>query len=211
MRHVQGARALSGQGLGRRGFLAGGLAACATPALADKAVLVRGLTRPFLADVVMVKDGDSFVARVGAVEVQIRIADIDAPERFQTHSGKARGELVRLIGGRRVQVIPLATDRYERTVARVETGGADVARALVERGAVYVYRPFLRDRSLLPLEAEARQARRGLWALPADQRVPPWERRDARREKRWEKRREPRGDVAPGRARVPELPEQPEM
>nr|WP_272874902.1 thermonuclease family protein [Roseomonas marmotae] len=45
---------------------------------------------------------------------------------------------------------------------------------MVRRGAAWVYRQYNRDPALPPLEAEARQAQRGLWALPANEQVPPW-------------------------------------
>ncbi|MFC7555740.1 excalibur calcium-binding domain-containing protein [Pseudoroseomonas wenyumeiae] len=41
-------------------------------------------------------------------------------------------------------------------------------------GAVWLYRQYNRDPALPPLEAEARQAKRGLWALPDSEQVPPW-------------------------------------
>lgn len=53
---------------------------------------------------------------------------------------------------------------------------------MVRRGAAWVYRRYSHDPALLPLEAEAQAARRGLWALPEAQRVPPWEWRAAKRE-----------------------------
>ncbi|MBO1081646.1 thermonuclease family protein [Roseomonas sp. 573] len=45
---------------------------------------------------------------------------------------------------------------------------------LVRGGHAWVYRQYMTDRSLLPLEAEARAARRGLWSLPERERIPPW-------------------------------------
>nr|WP_322100032.1 excalibur calcium-binding domain-containing protein [Geminicoccus roseus] len=49
----------------------------------------------------------------------------------------------------------------------------------MREGAAWVYRQYARDPSLLVLEAEARQAGRGLWALPEAQITPPWEWRQA--------------------------------
>ncbi|WP_272874700.1 thermonuclease family protein [Roseomonas haemaphysalidis] len=45
---------------------------------------------------------------------------------------------------------------------------------MVRGGHAWVYRQYMTDRSLLPLEAEARAARRGLWSLPERERIPPW-------------------------------------
>ena len=39
----------------------------------------------------------------------------------------------------------------------------------------WVYRQYLKDKTLLQDEQEAREARRGLWSLPSTEQVPPWE------------------------------------
>ncbi len=72
-------------------------------------------------------------------------------------------------------------DRYGRAVGRVRVGAVDVNAEMVRRGAAWVYQRYTRDPALLRTEAEARTARRGLWALPEAQRVPPWEWRARRR------------------------------
>jgi endonuclease YncB( thermonuclease family) len=72
------------------------------------------------------------------------------------------------------------TDRYGRTVGRVYVGRVDVNAELVRQGWAWVYARYNRDASLPGLEAEARAARRGLWAEPRP--VPPWDwRRQSRR------------------------------
>ena len=71
------------------------------------------------------------------------------------------------------------------TVARwagSRCGGTDVNAALVAAGAAWVYRQYAKDPRLFALEAEARAAQRGLWALPEAQRTPPWEWRREKRE-----------------------------
>jgi endonuclease YncB( thermonuclease family) len=89
--------------------------------------------------------------------------------------------LAALVFRRRVTVVVVDTDRYGRTVGRVIAGGTDVNAAMVRRGAAWVYRAYSDDPALLRLEAEARAARRGLWALPEAQRQPPWDWRRPRR------------------------------
>ena len=66
-------------------------------------------------------------------------------------------------------------------MARVSVSGKDVNRELVSRGAAWVYRAYSKDKSLLQLEAEAKAPRRGLWALPEADRMPPWDWRKAGR------------------------------
>lgn len=67
------------------------------------------------------------------------------------------------------------TDKYGRTVGRVYVGATDVNAEMIRQGAAWAYRQYLKDQSLLRLEAEAKAAKRGLWALPEAQRMPPWE------------------------------------
>ncbi len=77
----------------------------------------------------------------------------------------------------------MAVDRYGRTVALVTVETTLVNQELVRQGLAWVYaryckRPVCREWERL--EAEAREARRGLWADPRP--VPPWEfRREQRR------------------------------
>src|SRR3954453_8529377 len=70
----------------------------------------------------------------------------------------------------------------------------DVNAELVRQGAAWVYRKYSRDPLLLLLEQEARSARRGLWALPETERLPPWEWRAAARESRTHVDMPPPGD-----------------
>ena len=49
-------------------------------------------------------------------------------------------------------------------------GGVDVNAEMIRQGAAWAYRQYLKDQSLLRLEAEAKAAKRGLWALPEAQR-----------------------------------------
>lgn len=66
---------------------------------------------------------------------------------------------------------------------------------MVREGHAWVYRKYLRDRSLLEDEAAAREAEAGLWALPEAQLTPPWEWREDQRG----------GVVIPERVREPEI------
>jgi endonuclease YncB( thermonuclease family) len=72
-----------------------------------------------------------------------------------------------------VRVVVEDTNRCGRTVGWFWAGALDIDAELVRRGAAWVYRQYNQDTMLLPLEAEARQAKRGLWALPTSEQVPP--------------------------------------
>jgi endonuclease YncB( thermonuclease family) len=130
--------------------------------------------------VALVHDGDSLALRGGhGRRIEVRLAGIDSPEHGQPWGDESRAALEELVAGKRVRLERQDTDRYGRTVARVFAGELDVNEELVRRGDAWVYRRYARDERLLALEKEARAAKRGLWALPAKERVPPWKWRKA--------------------------------
>ena len=119
--------------------------------------------------------------RVGRESVKVRLAEIDAPERGQPWGKRAKQALLDKVGARDVEVSWRFTDRYGRRVGHVRCGGHDVNRELVREGHAWVYRHWLRDQTLLGEEQHARDERVGLWSLPENERVPPWEWRKERR------------------------------
>ena len=132
--------------------------------------------------VVGVGDGDTLTLLTDTrQEVRVRLAGIDTPERGQPFGDRARQALSDLAFGEHVRVAAAGTDRYGRAVGRVFAGGVDVNAEMVRRGAAWVFRRYSDDPELLRLEEEARATRRGLWALPEAERVPPWEWRAAGR------------------------------
>jgi endonuclease YncB( thermonuclease family) len=149
----------------------------------------------FDARVVRVFDGDTVeVVRDPATEggrterLRIRLHGIDAPERGQPWSRRAREALAERALGKRVRINAVDTDRYGRTVGELYADDVCVGCELVREGHVWVYRHYTDDRVLIALEADARAARRGLWALPEAERVPPWEWRAQERERKAAKR-----------------------
>jgi endonuclease YncB( thermonuclease family) len=131
--------------------------------------------------VVKVTDGDSlWVLTPDGAREEIRVADVDCPERDQPYSRAARRELSGLVSGKYVRLERLELDKYGRTVAYVRVADVNVSAELVRRGACWAYLEYLRDQSLVGLEKEARAAKHGLWALPKSEQVPPWEWRHRR-------------------------------
>jgi endonuclease YncB( thermonuclease family) len=138
----------------------------------------------FDARVVGVADGDTIdVVREleggGKERLRIRLSGIDAPEKGQPWGRRAREALSKRAFGKEVRINAVATDRYGRTVGEVYADDVCVACELLREGHVWVFRRYTDDRVLLGLEAEARAARRGLWSLPEQERIPPWEWRGA--------------------------------
>jgi hypothetical protein len=72
----------------------------------------------------------------------------------------------------RVEVVD--TDRYGRTVGEVFVGEVDVNLEMVRAGHAWAYTEYSHSLEVTELENQARAAKRGLWALPLDQRDPPW-------------------------------------
>lgn len=145
--------------------------------VASFATLARADERDFSGTVTKVFDGDSFLVQpANGRDIDVRLIDIDAPEKSQPHADQARAALIAMIGSRRVFVDVIDVDQYQRKLARVyrEPDRLDVNRALVHDGHVWVYRRTARDRSLIKLEDAAKAAHSGLWALPESERAPPW-------------------------------------
>jgi len=122
--------------------------------------------------VLRVKDGDSLRIDSAGNEVEVRIADIDAPELRQPYGEEARAFLANLVEARDVRLELVGGDVYRRIVARVIVEERDVAAELVGRGLAWVRRAYAPDSPLIGLEQDARSARRGLWADSSP--VPPW-------------------------------------
>lgn len=157
------------------------------------ALVLAALGHPLAADtgfegtVTKIFDGDSFLVRLATgADIDVRLADIDAPEKQQPYGDNAAAALQRLIADRRVYVEIVDTDQYARKVARVYRlpDRMDIARNLVHDGHVWVRRKYARDHSLFPLEDSAQAAHMGLWSLPATDRVPPWQFRYRERQRK---------------------------
>ena len=138
--------------------------------------------------VVWVTDADSLRAEIKGSIMEIRLADIDAPERDQPYAWQATLELIDLVRDREILIVPRDVDRYGRVVARVHVNGIDVCHQLVARGAAWFYPEYAEDESLFLVEEEARDVSRGLWALPVEERIEPWE---------WRRRQRAAAGVGP--------------
>lgn len=107
-------------------------------------------------------DGDSL--RLDGVE--LRLWGIDAPEIGQTcrrpeawQCGRqARTHLRGLLGGEAVQCSGHQTDRYDRLLVECTVGDSNINAAMVRDGYAVSFGAFE------GLEADARAARRGIWA-----------------------------------------------
>lgn len=130
--------------------------------------------------VVGVQDGDTLTCLTAAQQqIRVRLAEIDAPESAQPWGARSKQALSDICFGKDATLAVQDTDRYGRTVARVDCAGLDANAEQVRAGMAWAYRQYLRDQSLLGLEADAKAARRGLWTDAAP--VPPWDWRRGQR------------------------------
>jgi micrococcal nuclease len=125
--------------------------------------------------VVGVIDGDTADVRLDSGMIRVRFHAIDAPESGQPHGKAAKAALADLIFGKAVEVEPHEQDRYDRLVARVWIDGVDVNAEMLRTGNAWTYRRYADDPAYCTYEQAARDLGRGLWRLPASQRVAPWE------------------------------------
>lgn len=123
--------------------------------------------------VVAITDGDTLTVLVGTEQVKVRLDGIDAPERRQAFGTLAREKLGDLAAGKTVKVVTHGKDRYGRTIGRVIVAGQDASLAMIEAGLAWHYKAYSKDATLSRAEADARKARKGLWADPEP--VAPWE------------------------------------
>jgi micrococcal nuclease len=135
----------------------------------------------FSGTVVGVSDGDTLTVMYAGKAERIRLHGIDAPERGQAFSNRAKQFVSGLCFGKEVRVKPRGLDRYQRTVADVILpDGRNLNHEIVKAGFAWWLREYAPgDETLERLEDQARRAKRGLWI---DQRpIPHWQWRMASR------------------------------
>jgi len=128
--------------------------------------------------VVRVVDGDTIHVRIGGRVEKVRYIGVNTPElhhptrREEPGGRQAHAANRRLVEGKRVrlELDVQSRDRYGRMLAYVWIGETMVNAKLVRLGFAQVMTvpPNVRHQALfLKLQRAAREAGRGLWALPA--------------------------------------------
>jgi micrococcal nuclease len=120
----------------------------------------------FTGRVVGIQDGDTLEVLQEGKAVRVRLHGIDTPERRQAFGTRARQFTADLAFKQQVTVLVRDTDRYGRVVGEMLLpSGRHLNRELVRAGLAWWYRKYApNDTTLARLEAEARQAKRGLWS-----------------------------------------------
>lgn len=139
-------------------------------------ILYSGATIPAELDGLVsdVHDGDSITLAKLSESYRVRLVDIDAPELKQPFGQDSRTSLRELCLFKRATIDTQGEDRFGRTLARVSCAGVNANAAQVRRGMAWVFVRYAPKGSpLFAFQAEARNAKRGLWSDPAP--VAPWE------------------------------------
>ncbi len=114
-------------------------------------------------------DGDTCRGmKSDGTKMKIRLAGIDAPEIGQPLSLMSRDHLRELVVNKEVTLRIVDTDRYGRTVAEIQLGDELINTTILRFGLAEIYQPAMQQlpaRDYLQAEQEAREQRRGIWAL----------------------------------------------
>jgi len=125
--------------------------------------------------VVGVDEGDTIeVMRDGKGE-KIRLYGIDCPEIKQDFGQRAKEFTSEYVFGKIVEVEPVATDHYGRTVALVYFNNNSLNEAIIKSGFAWAYKKYSvkpRCAEWITFELEARIKKLGLWSVPNP--TPPW-------------------------------------
>ncbi len=129
-------------------------------------------------------DGDTIVVTEFWKEIRVRLYAIDCPEDGQPWGNIAKAGLIKMIGGRYVQLETHGNDLHGRILATIyvqrdrESEWTNVNERMVMLGHAWVARGFYgdlpvpRQNKLDQLEDWAKSKRVGLWNT--EQPVPPW-------------------------------------
>lgn len=124
-----------------------------------------------------IMDGDTLKCLTSDhTQLKVRLSQIDAPEKAQSHGEKSKQSLSELVFGQPVVLDVQDTDRYGRLLATVYLNGRDINLEQVRRGYAWAYRRYVKDPAYIQVEREAKAQRRGLWQDPAPIEPEQWRR-----------------------------------
>ncbi|HXS59739.1 MAG TPA: thermonuclease family protein [Candidatus Sulfopaludibacter sp.] len=104
-----------------------------------------------------VYDGDTIIT---TKYEHIRLAEIDAPERYQDEGLEAKQFLSSLILGKTIEIKRMGKDRYNRTIGKLYLNGLYINEYMVVNGEAWSFRYH---GNIFNEEQEARKQKKGLW------------------------------------------------
>jgi micrococcal nuclease len=128
--------------------------------------------------VTKVNDGDSIEVRLDSGPARVRLSAIDTPEYDQAYGPQSSSALKAMLAvDSKVELEVVTQDKFNRFVAIVWLVAGDQRRnlneAMLRDGHAWAYRRYMSDPKFCDIEAEARDAKRGLWAQPVSEWVYP--------------------------------------
>lgn len=140
-------------------------------------IFISSLALAWEGHVVGISDGDTItVLNDNKEQLKIRLSGIDAPENGQAFGKASKERLSALVYGKIVEVTPVTTDKYGRTVAKIHVSDLDVEEEMVRSGMAWVYPKYCLEPicdQWMDIQISAKSTRIGLWVDQAP--VPPWE------------------------------------
>jgi endonuclease YncB( thermonuclease family) len=123
------------------------------------------------AKVTKVNDGDSIEVRLDSGPARVRMSAIDTPEYDQPYGTQSSAALKALLPvGSAVELEVVTQDSFKRFVATVwlvaDGKRINLNETMLREGHAWAYRRYMREPRFCDIEAEARDAKRGLWAQP---------------------------------------------
>jgi micrococcal nuclease len=145
--------------------------ACAVPAQ-------EAAKTPLAATVTKVNDGDSIEVQLASGAGRVRMSAIDTPEYDQPYGSKSSAALKALLPvGSKVELEVVTQDQFHRMVAvvwlTVDGKRVNINETMLREGHAWAYRRYMANAKFCDIEAEARDAKRGLWAQPVSDWVYP--------------------------------------
>ncbi len=116
--------------------------------------------------VVGVIDGDSITVMHDGQAEEVRLYGVDCPEKRQDFGQRAKEFTSTELFGKMVEVSPVTTDRYGRTVPMVALNGRNFNRRIIEVGYALVFQKYCTRPEYTEwnkVESQARASRTGLW------------------------------------------------
>lgn len=134
----------------------------------------------FAGTLARVIDGDSFRLLFRGIQVKVDLTWIDAPELKQPYGEEAKKALRRFLRGKDIRVEETDRDRYGRITGFVFVEEESINEKMVRKGHAWVHKKNNKHKppKLSRLETNAQAQQRGLWELPEQDRLPPWEWRE---------------------------------
>ncbi|HTU65447.1 MAG TPA: thermonuclease family protein [Steroidobacteraceae bacterium] len=149
--------------------LLGSAAAVAQVASPDDAPAER---KTIPATVTKVNDGDSLEVTldVGG-PARVRLSAIDTPEYDQPYGAQSSAAMKALLPvGTKIRLDVITQDQFHRLVAVVwlekGDGRININEKMLSDGQAWAYRRYMKEPRFCDIEADARDHKRGLWALP---------------------------------------------